>query len=396
MSLQDLPPELFELVAEPLRTRDYLSLCLTSKRLLHLTRPLLYKTVRLTMSHRMWDESESRVPGAPRYRDRFIRNRFFKTFSKNRKLAESITSLEVISDPEKLNDTPRLSWIITLLKESVNLLHLSLERPRLGCETLTSELLDAIPATLVSLKIVNRPIDVMQLAQLVSRLPRIIELDFSHAEFVRLSPGTIINVSLPQSFRVLDLAVVEHSWLPFYASLIAKAPNLEKHTGAFCSTRFVLLLDLSRLTSLFLISMTGEKFLNQSSANERPRSMEEVTFKLRQLVEKAPNLRKLKVYLGYYCGSFDSSLPTISILHHLPPSLEELALVGYVSETLFFTTIDLLRYPISPVRSPNLLSLEVHEEYGEDRVRQLCGDRGIRFVAWDSRSRIEPWKNWKL
>ncbi|GAA5967930.1 hypothetical protein JCM3765_001792 [Sporobolomyces pararoseus] len=393
MSLQDLPPELFKLIADPLRTCDYLSLCLTSKRLLYLTRPLLYKTARLNLSKWTWDESESSVPGTPRYRDQIIRDRFFRTLSKNRQFAEFITSLEIISDPQKLKDTPRLTSIIHLLRASVHLLHISLERHEDGHESLPLELLDAIPTTLVSLKIVDRPLEVKELAYLFSRLRLLTQLDFSRADFSRMEADLTYDVALPQSFRTLDLTIVDYSFPPFFASLIANSPNLKEYKGAFYSTRFLVLLDLSRLTTLILISMTGTVDRESLSDSARPKSMEEVTFKLRQLVEKAPNLRRLKVYLGYYYGCFDNSLPAVSILHYLPPTLKELALVGYASDTLFFTTLDLLRYLASPLRSPNVLSLQLHAYHERDRVVELCEDRRIilGFVFGN-----EGWKHWKL
>ncbi|GAA5964389.1 hypothetical protein JCM3765_006400 [Sporobolomyces pararoseus] len=375
MSLEAVLLEVFKLIVDPLETKDYLSLCLTSKRLLHLTRPFLYKSISLNLSEEYWYDLTSDFKEV-KSRDKTARDCFFRTFSQLPELASFITSLELRADPSLFNRFSLLPSMVSFLQNAKNLQHLSLSRHQTGRGYFSSTLLDAIPSSLTSLKIGYQPMEEEEVTRLFGRPIALTNLDISE---MRPERFVSLDAKLPRSLIKLKLPALDRLWCPFHETVVNNLTRLEDFNGCFYATRSLVALDFSKLTSLVLVSPFDHGSFG------RPSSMAQVTSELKPLLNKAPNLLNLVVNFGYFCGGFDHSRPSPSIIHHLPLKLKRLSLAG----SYFFEDRDFLRYLSSSARSSRLsrlaLPLRWHEVARED-VKELCSIRGIQleYIDWNT------------
>lgn len=160
--------------------------------------------------------------------------------------------------------------------------------------------------------------------------------------------------------------------------------SFTSYSGSFFSAAYLISLDLSHLASLSLTSPLRYVGTQRSLYNfgSRPMSMAQVTSTLIALLDKTPELVRLQVDLGYFCASFDHTVPPVTILKHLPSKIQSLSVI----ESNFFTSLDLLRFLSSPARSSRLVTLGLPLGDGDDwneTALDLCRDRAIEVTFHD-------------
>jgi len=257
MSLDTLPLELLHQIARVpyvLRQPDFLSLSRVSKRLLPFARSHLYRSVRLFISAAWFDEKRDDFDRVGP--EKFTRDLFFRTITDAPHLASKITTLSLIIDPKSLE----ASWnvcqgnyditdkTIEFLRACINLTNLTLERPGgTGDGDTPFEIIYAIPTTVRTFRIRNRPVGPLGLARLLSHLSSLFELDLSQSTTIELEQT---RLPVPGTLTVIRLPGEDTKLFPFLREIVDAIPSLRSFDGPPASLEMLIRRPLEPLKQL--------------------------------------------------------------------------------------------------------------------------------------------------
>jgi len=385
MSLEHLPLELFQAIAEPLSKWDHLALCLVSKQIRPFAQPYLYTSISIIVSAaRFRDEVEN---SATRPLDKRRRDSVFYALRSRPHLANHIRSLHLTVDPHALNSS--------LLESTKNLLthSIHLKEFTLSCSgDVPLEILHAVSNTVKSVKVAYSPFSIEGLHILLSRLDTGVELDLGKSSLI-LRPLTE-PLSPVANVTALILSPTNGDSTTFLTAFIPLVSSLSSFSGPLNS-----LLTLRSLPLVQLSNLTQLKFTGEAAHTDRKWGSPGVSYSanpmsfltdLATLLDINDRLESLDISIEY-CYHFPlNRTHTYSILSHLPKSITSLRLnVPYL-----IPIESILPYLGSTTRSVNILNFSVSlftfgpddPEHNERRqsvqaqAEELCQDRGIRLT----------------
>ena len=381
MSLDTLPLELLHQIARVpyvLRQPDFLSLSRVSKRLLPFARSHLYRSVRLFISAAWFDEKRDDFDRVGP--EKFTRDLFFRTITDAPHLASKITTLSLIIDPKSLE----ASWnvcqgnyditdkTIEFLRACINLTNLTLERPGgTGDGDTPFEIIYAIPTTVRTFRIRNRPVGPLGLARLLSHLSSLFELDLSQSTTIELEQT---RLPVPGTLTVIRLPGEDTKLFPFLREIVDAIPSLRSFDGPPASLEMLIRRPLEPLKQL-----TIRGFVDPSRDQV---SYDQLLLKIVTVIRGARTLQQLSIQLGPGYGSgYGDSDPAIELIRVLPRTIEKLDLCGpglYSTATLLtFLGSDKansMRSFISYPTRGRYIGLSIQDV----EIETSCRNRGIR------------------
>jgi len=403
MCFTTLPPELQEEIIIDLEKPDLYSLCLVSKSLLHLARPLLYRSVELHLdswqraqedvARDMWmscDGEEDAVEFMDKAKADFEgreyhRNKLIKTFEAHqdwKKFVQKVT----IDFNVSAEGSSQASQLGRLLSSCPNLRTLAINSAYHNATG--SFLLQHTPPSLRSLDFEYSQLPAEFILRLLNKLPLVEILSLADDKTEGLFP-LVPNQSIPRLDRLRSLTLSHPFRGPSFFSAITSSTNsLSTLSADFIAVQALLPKRLSTLTTL---SIFGRFEPSYTRYGDYPKDL---ASNLIRVFKGCQSLRYLKIAFTdpYGRSSVVSTFQTSKILHHLPQTLQTLVLKSldfskeYLLDFLSSSHKRLSQFDCSRLSEGGddlleLLGPTSFDEEGEDKIEEICEARGIR-LSW--------------
>ncbi|GAA5837927.1 hypothetical protein JCM3766R1_001521 [Sporobolomyces carnicolor] len=398
MDFLQLPYDILEAVIEQADQQTLVSLCLVSKAILEIARPLLYRSLRIHLD--FWGLEAAVMSEVPTFAEEEGDLDDFESLS--REESEAFALSRIASRQVLLHETyhSSLNWKVWVKELTLDIRRPSVQHPRRadflrnGLPNLTKlQVASEIEASILGKYLIDncpRHVDTLDLeyaiispgdiSELLNHLPSLKALILPRRSFQRQPPDL---TSIPPSASRVPL--LQHLELGYgfrnrvlFSRVAGLAPSL---TSLKLGPECIDSIDLSCLSTVRKLGINGEMgFLTGSG----PRL-------LASIITACKSLQRLELYRPdalFSPRSPDKRLEDLRILHKCPSSLASLILSdsGFSARYLVYFlsspqcrlgSLELSRFAVEG-DIPIIFKTTHYDVAAEDGVEKICADRGIQ------------------